>query len=59
MYELIFYTTAQGDCPVREFLDEMDSKPRAKLLRFLGHLEVQGPDLPRPLPCRMKRFRGQ
>ncbi|MBI4064552.1 MAG: type II toxin-antitoxin system RelE/ParE family toxin [Elusimicrobia bacterium] len=48
MYEIIFYTTAQGDCPVREFLEELDAKPRTKILRFFDHLEQMGPDLPRP-----------
>lgn len=48
MYEIIFYTTAQGDCPVREFLEELEKKPRAKILRFVDHLETQGPNLPRP-----------
>lgn len=48
MYEVIFYTTVQGDCPVREFLGELEKKPRTKILSFIDHLEQQGPDLPRP-----------
>ena len=48
MYEIIFYATSQGDCPIREFLDEIDEKPRAKIMKFISHLEQQGPDLPRP-----------
>lgn len=48
MYEAIFYTTAQGDCPIREFLAELDKKPRSKILKFIEQLELHGPDLPRP-----------
>lgn len=48
MYELIFYTTAQEESPVDEFLDSLGPKPRAKIERFMGHLQRHGPDLPRP-----------
>ncbi|MFC1521864.1 type II toxin-antitoxin system RelE/ParE family toxin [Elusimicrobiota bacterium] len=48
MYEIIFYTTSQGDCPAREFLDELPKKPRAKILKHIAYLEQYGPDLPRP-----------
>ena len=48
VYEIVFYSTARGDCPVREFLDEADPKPRAKMLRLVAHLEAAGPGLPRP-----------
>ncbi|MBI4375897.1 MAG: type II toxin-antitoxin system RelE/ParE family toxin [Elusimicrobia bacterium] len=46
MYEIIFYTTSRGDCPLREFLDELEA--RTKIMKFLSHLERYGPDLPRP-----------
>ena len=48
MYQVIFYETSRGDCPVQDFLDELEKKPRAKILKFIGHLERLGPDLPRP-----------
>jgi len=33
---------------VREFLGELDKKPRAKVLRLIGYLQQHGPNLPRP-----------
>ncbi|MBI2070674.1 MAG: type II toxin-antitoxin system RelE/ParE family toxin [Elusimicrobia bacterium] len=48
MYELIFYTTADDQSPVDEFLDSLVRKPRAKIFKFMEYLKVQGPDLPRP-----------
>ena len=48
MYEVIFYTTQRGDCPVDEFLDELQTKVRAKVLKWIEQLEREGPNLPRP-----------
>jgi len=48
LYNLIFYTTEQGDSPVDDFLDDLDNKSRAKVAAHLSLLEEQGPHLKRP-----------
>ncbi len=47
-YEVEFYVTADGKCPVREFLDERIPKHRAKIVKWIAKLEEFGPNLPRP-----------
>ena len=47
-YEIEFYTTASGQCPMDAFLDQMPVKHAAKAEKFMGLLEEKGPDLPRP-----------
>ena len=47
-YEIIFYTRSSGQCPMDEFLDELPVKVRAKLMKWMEILEVEGPNLPRP-----------
>jgi hypothetical protein len=47
-YAVEFYRTERGDEPAREFVDALDDKPRAKVVRWLELLEAHGPDLPRP-----------
>ena len=47
-YEVEFYTTPSGDCPIDEYLDEMVSKHRAKVEKWIEKLEEYGPNLPRP-----------
>lgn len=44
MREVIFYTTASGDCPVEDFLKSLPSKQRQKATWVLGLVE----DLPFP-----------
>lgn len=48
MYQIIFYTTEQGDSPIDEFLNGLDKKARAKVAAYLSLLEEQGPNLKRP-----------
>ena len=48
MYEIIFYDTPDGKCPVREFLDTLDPKLLAKTLRTIDLLEKNGPLLKEP-----------
>lgn len=48
MYHLIFYLSQREDSPIDEFLDSLGHKPRAKVERFMGQLQTNGPDLPRP-----------
>jgi hypothetical protein len=47
-YEVEFYTDADGHCPMDEFLDRQLPKHRAKIARWIGQLEIHGPNLPRP-----------
>lgn len=48
LYEVEFYTTAGGDCPVDEYLDDLAPKHRAKVEKWIEKLEEYGPNLPRP-----------
>ena len=48
MYEIIFYDTQDGKCPVQEFLNTLDSKLLAKMLRMIDLLEENGPVLRKP-----------
>jgi phage-related protein len=47
-YEVVFYRTARGDSPPRDFVGSLDLKARAKVYKWLGLLEEEGPGLPRP-----------
>lgn len=48
MYEIIFYDTSDGKCPIREFLDSLEPKLLAKTLRTIDLLETNGPLLREP-----------
>lgn len=48
MYEILFYDTDDGKCPVQEFLDSLESKLLAKTLRTIDLLEINGPQLREP-----------
>lgn len=48
MYEIIFYETEDGTCPVRECLDSLEPKLLAKTLRTIDLLEQFGPQLREP-----------
>lgn len=47
-YAIEYYMTADGDCPVKEMLDDMTLKHAAKTRKFFELLEEKGPGLPRP-----------
>ena len=47
-FEVIYYTRADGSRPVDEFLDSLDEKMAAKVLRAIDMLEDLGPALRRP-----------
>jgi phage-related protein len=47
-YEIEYYSTAGGDCPVKELLDAMPLKHRVKTRKFFALLEETGSVLPRP-----------
>ena len=46
--DVIFYDLPNGKEPVREFLDSLDDKMRAKMLREIGLLAANGTDLREP-----------
>lgn len=47
-FDVVFYDLPSGKEPVREFLDSLDVKMRAKMLREIGLLAANGPDLREP-----------
>ncbi len=47
-YEIIFFKKEDGTCPVQDFLDSLDKKMRAKMLRCILLLEQNGHDLREP-----------
>lgn len=48
MYEIEFYDLEDGSAPVKEFLDALDPKMKAKTLRTIDLLEQNGPRLRLP-----------
>lgn len=47
-YEINFYKKNDGSCPIEEFLDSLEHKMRAKLLRLIMLLEQNGNELREP-----------
>lgn len=47
-FEIIFYDKTDGTVPVKEFLDSLDVKMRAKMLRTIAMLQVNGYELREP-----------
>jgi phage-related protein len=48
MYEIIFYDSEDGKCPVQDFLDSLEPKLLAKTLRTIDLLEHNGTQLREP-----------
>lgn len=48
MFEVIFYNTEDGVCPVKDFLDSLEPKLLAKTLRTIDLLEIYGHKLRGP-----------
>jgi phage-related protein len=48
MYEIIFYNSEDGKCPVQDFLDSLNPKLLAKTLRTIDLLEHNGLQLREP-----------
>lgn len=48
MYEVVFYDTEDGKCPVQEFLDSLEPKLLAKTLRTIDLLAANGLRLREP-----------
>lgn len=47
-YEIDFYKTESGTCPLNEFFESLDNKMRTKTLRMVMLLEEYGNDLREP-----------
>ena len=47
-WNIVYYETAHGECPVREFIDGRKDREQAKVLAWLSLLEEEGPQLSRP-----------
>jgi len=43
MLEVVFYRTAEGDSPVREYLDSLDAKQAAKVLWTISAVKATHP----------------
>ncbi|MCG2762452.1 MAG: type II toxin-antitoxin system RelE/ParE family toxin [Candidatus Atribacteria bacterium] len=48
MYEVEFYKDRKERCFTTEFLNELQTKVRAKVVKWIEKLEKEGPNLPRP-----------
>ncbi|MBI4566238.1 MAG: type II toxin-antitoxin system RelE/ParE family toxin [Planctomycetes bacterium] len=48
MWRIVFYRTARGDRPVREFIDALPENQQKKVAAVLELLQEQGPRLGRP-----------
>jgi len=47
-WEVYFYEDDKGNKPVRQYLDNLNAKDRAKVVAFISQLYTKGPNLPRP-----------
>lgn len=49
MFEIVFYCTKTGDCPILNFLEAVDGKMQAKIMRNIAILKNNGYLLREPL----------
>ena len=54
--KIIFYIKQNGKCPVKEFIDQLQTKDRAKILACLKSVEDLGLESPR---VQFRQIRGQ
>ena len=47
-FKAVFYDKPNGDEPAKEFLEKLETKMRAKMLRLISMLETNGNELRRP-----------
>ena len=45
---MLYYESADGACPVQEFIDSRKYRDQAKIFSWVNLLEERGPNLPRP-----------
>lgn len=47
-FEIIFYQLEGGECPIRDFLNSLDLKMKAKMVRTIAILQTNGNELREP-----------
>jgi len=47
-WQVHYYSKKDGSIPVKEYIDSLSLRERAKVMAFIGLLEDRGPNLPRP-----------
>ena len=47
-WQVHYYSKKNGSIPVKEYIDNLSLRERAKVMAFIGILEDRGPNLPRP-----------
>ena len=47
-WEVIYYETDDGKCPIMEFIDSRKKRNQAKVLSYVSLLQDKGPNLTRP-----------
>ena len=52
-WQVVFYTDLRGRCPVREFLESLPTKDRAKVAAWIDLLEEKGHRLRRPYVAKL------
>ena len=55
-FEVVFYEEEDGDCPVEEFINSLDTKMRAKMVGLLELLEEKGNQLREPYSSLMMEY---
>lgn len=48
LIDIEFYDTERGKCPIKEFLDTLNPKMKAKVFRTIDLLEINGVELKEP-----------
>jgi len=48
VWQVLYYSAMNGVMPVREYIDNLSLRERAKTMAFIELLEEKGPNLPRP-----------
>ena len=48
MYSVYFYKDRKGNYPVKDFIEELNTKSQAKVARYVELLKEHGPNLLRP-----------
>ena len=47
-WQILYYSNKNGVMPVKEYIDHLSIRERAKTMAFIALLEDRGPNLPRP-----------
>ena len=54
MYSVYFYKDGKGNYPVKDFIEELNTKSQAKVARYVELLKEHGPNLLRPYADQVK-----